>query len=73
MGLEPTIFGTTIRRFNQLSYTRHMRKQRSAASGLYQISAPYWIRTNDLLLRRQLLYPAELKAQMERVMGIEPT
>ena len=25
------------------------------------------------LLRRQLLYPAELKAHLERVMGIEPT
>ena len=26
------------------------------------IGAPYWTRTNGLLLRRQLLYPAELKA-----------
>jgi hypothetical protein len=24
------------------------------------LSEPDWIRTNDLLLRRQLLYPAEL-------------
>ena len=24
MGFEPTIFGTTIRRFNQLSYTHHV-------------------------------------------------
>ena len=72
MGFEPTIFGTTIRRFNQLSYTHHMKK----------IGAPCWIRTSGLLLRRQLLYPAELKAHllfqhqadwMERVMGIEPT
>ena len=63
MGFEPTIFGTTIRRFNQLSYTHH-------------IGASYWIRTSGLLLRRQLLYPAELKAhfeKLERVMGIEPT
>lgn len=71
MGFEPTIFGTTIRRFNQLSYTHHMRphpihKKRT-------IGAPYWIRTSGLLLRRQLLYPAELKAHLERVMGIEPT
>ena len=60
MGFEPTIFGTTIRRFNQLSYTHH-------------IGASYWIRTSGLLLRRQLLYPAELMTHMERVMGIEPT
>ena len=30
-------------------------------------------RTPDPLLRRQMLYPAELSAHMERVMGIEPT
>ena len=34
---------------------------------------PGGTRTPDLLLRRQLLYPAELLAYMERVMGIEPT
>ena len=26
MGFEPTVFGTTIRRFNQLSYTHHINK-----------------------------------------------
>ena len=34
---------------------------------------PEGTRTPDLLLRRQLLYPAELLAHVERVMGIEPT
>ena len=28
--------------------------------------APYWTRTNGLLLRRQLLYPAELKAHFQK-------
>ena len=45
------------------------------------VGTPRGIRTPDLLLRRQLLYPAELLAHMrctrmrllERVMGIEPT
>ena len=39
-----------------------------AASG-----TPGGTRTPDLLLRRQLLYPDELLAHLERVMGIEPT
>ena len=34
---------------------------------------PEGTRTPHLLLRRQLLYPDELLAHMERVMGIEPT
>ena len=34
---------------------------------------PEGTRTPDPLLRRQLLYPPELLARMERVMGIEPT
>ena len=34
---------------------------------------PEGTRTPHLLLRRQLLYPDELPAHMERVMGIEPT
>ena len=34
---------------------------------------PEGTRTPDPLLRRQLLYPPELRALMERVMGIEPT
>ena len=39
----------------------------------YAFGTPGGTRTPDLLLRRQLLYPAELLARMERVMGIEPT
>ena len=60
MGFEPTTPGTTIRCSNQLSYT-------------HRVGTPKGIRTPDLLLRRQLLYPAELLAHMERAMGIEPT
>ena len=35
----------------------------SAAQKKRHYGAPYWTRTSGLLLRRQLLYPAELKAQ----------
>ena len=37
------------------------------------LGTPEGTRTPDPLLRRQLLYPPELQARVERVMGIEPT
>ena len=64
MGFEPTTPGTTIRCSNQLSYTHHIIAERNGT--------PEGTRTPDPLLRRQLLYPPELQAHMERVMGIEP-
>ena len=54
----------------RLNYTHHTVSLRCRLSGY----APGETRTPDPLLRRQLLYPAELQAHpMERVMGIEPT
>ena len=75
MGLEPTTPGTTIRCSNQLSYTHHIStvwnphgERPEGGSG-----TPEGTRTPGLLLRRQLLYPAELLARiwMEQVTRIE--
>ena len=54
-GLEPSTPGTTIRCSNQLSYTHH------------ENGTPEGTRTPGLLLRRQLLYPTELLAQIDKV------
>ena len=69
-GLEPSTPGTTIRCSNQLSYTHHITDVRLH---LKLAGTPEGTRTPGPLLRRQLLYPPELQAHMERVMGIEPT
>ena len=71
-GLEPSTPGTTIRCSNQLSYTHHIYQPHGISD---KNGTPEGTRTPGLLLRRQLLYPTELLAQiykLERVTGIEP-
>ena len=54
MGFEPTNTGTTIRGLRPLGDTHHILFAENGTPG--------GTRTPDLLLRRQLLYPAELLA-----------
>ena len=65
MGLEPTTPGTTIRCSNQLSYTHHVCPRGILITD--KIGTPEGTRTPGLLLRRQLLYPTELLAQIDKV------
>ena len=55
-GIEPATTGATVRYSNQLSYTHHN-------YAFDKNGAPGGTRTRGLLLRRQLLYPAELQAR----------
>ncbi len=73
-GFEPSASRATIWRANQLRHIHHIHLLAAAPYVEGQRpGTPEGTRTPDLLLRRQLLYPAELLAYMERVMGIEPT
>ena len=56
VGLEPTVSRSTIWRVNRLRYGHH-------------INAPEGTRTPGPLLRRQLLYPPELRAHVVIPMG----
>ena len=71
MGLEPTTPGTTIRCSAIELHPPHLRTE-SAESSPKRIGTPEGTRTPGPLLRRQLLYPAELLAHnLERVTRIE--
>ena len=74
MGLEPTTFGTTIRRADQLHHIHHILFESTnfdrltgsvnshITNDIYSyVNEPGGIRTLDLRLRRPLLYPAELR------------
>ena len=59
MGFEPTNTGTTIRGLRPLGDTHHI------LCSADENGTPEGTRTPDLLLRRQLLYPAELLAHLD--------
>ena len=75
MGFEPTHIGITIRGLDRLT-TRTILKHTQlfaldsllllgACSSVLQYGARERIRTSDPLLRRQVLYPAELRGHVE--------
>ena len=66
VGIEPTIFGTTIRRFNQLSHTHHKNCQKKLVRPTGFEPVAYCLEGSCSI---QLSYGRIL----ERVMGIEPT
>ena len=82
-GFEPSASRATIWRANQLRHTHHsgfrwVEPNLLSFACLEELhrekdGTPGGIRTRDLPLRRRLLYPTELQARMEQVMGIEPT
>lgn len=55
----PDHFTTTLTGVNSIKGF-HLTPNKKSKSNDLLFCEPDWIRTNDLLLRRQLLYPAEL-------------
>ena len=54
---------------SKLATLRNKKAATLSVSGLIFSCEPDWIRTNDLLLRRQLLYPTELPVQAKEALN----